>query len=58
MTNFTLYILEYTNSENIISREQNWIDIVKPEYNTKPNAANSKGYKHTDETIEKMRKLF
>lgn len=57
MANFSLYILEYTNSDNIISCEQNWINSLDPEYNINPSAGNSKGYKHTDEALEKMRNL-
>lgn len=57
MANFSLYILEYTNSEDIISCEQNWINSIHPEYNINPQAGNSKGYKHTDESLVKMRNL-
>lgn len=56
MSNFSLYILEYTNSESVIACEQNWIDLINPEYNTNPVAGSSKGYKHTDKTLEIMRK--
>jgi group I intron endonuclease len=54
MNNFNLYILEYTNSENLITCEQKWIDLIKPEYNTNLTAGNTKGYKHSIESIEKM----
>lgn len=57
MANFSLYILEYTNSESLIACEQKWIDFLDPEYNTNPIAGSSKGYKHTDEALEKMREL-
>jgi group I intron endonuclease len=55
MLNFNLHILEYSNSYDVISCEQKWIDLIKPEYNINPIAGSSKGYKHTDESIEKMR---
>lgn len=55
MVNFSLYILEYTSSDNLITCEQNWIDIINPEYNLNPNAGNSKGYKHTEKSIQKIR---
>lgn len=55
MINFSLIILEYTNSENLISCEQKWIDLLKPEYNINPTAGSSKGYKHLEENLEKMR---
>lgn len=57
MYNFSLHILEYTSSDNLIECEQKWIDLIKPEYNINPIAGNSKGYKHTAESIEKMREL-
>jgi group I intron endonuclease len=55
MANFTLLILEYTDSDNLISCEQKWIDLLKPEYNLNPLAGNTKGYKHTLESLEKMK---
>lgn len=55
MFNFCLYILEYTNSENIISCEQKWINLLQPEYNINPTAGSSKGYKHCEESKKKMR---
>nr|YP_009750538.1 GIY-YIG endonuclease [Tolypocladium cylindrosporum]QIJ60543.1 GIY-YIG endonuclease [Tolypocladium cylindrosporum] len=57
MSNFNLHILEYTDSENLIKCEQKWIDFVKPEYNTNLTAGSTKGYKHSIESIEKMRIL-
>lgn len=64
MANFNLHILEYPDSENLIScvlrtthYAQKWIDFLLPEYNLNPFAGNSKGYKHTQESIEKMRYL-
>jgi len=48
--NFKLEILEYCDIENLILREQHYIDILKPEYNILK-AANSRiGYKHTRES--------
>lgn len=57
MNNFSLYILEYTNSENLINCEQKWINIINPEYNLSPLAGSSKGYKHTEESLDKMRNI-
>lgn len=54
LNNFTLVILEYTYSENLITCEQKWIDLLKPEYNLNTSAGNSKGYIHTTENLEKM----
>jgi len=55
MANFTLVILEYTNEENVISCEQEYINRFKPEYNLNPTAGNSSGYRHTPESVIKMR---
>lgn len=38
-----------------MSKEQYWIDTLKPDYNLLSNAGNSIGFKHRSETIEKMR---
>jgi len=46
-TNFTL-----------LSHEQYYIDLLKPNYNILPLAGNSFGYKHTPETLEKMRNSY
>ena len=55
MANFTLVILEYTNEENVISCEQEYINRFKPEYNLNPTAGNSSGYRHTPESVIKIR---
>jgi group I intron endonuclease len=34
MKNFSLVILEYTNSENLVLCEQKWINFLKPVYNS------------------------
>ena len=57
MANFSLYILEYTDSDNLLVCEQKWIDLINPEYNINPDAGNSKGYKHTEQVKEKLRNL-
>lgn len=57
MNSFNLHILEYSDSENIIMCEQKWIDLIKPEYNLNLMAGSTKGYKHTSESIEKMKIL-
>lgn len=56
MDNFSLVILEYcTSDDDLIHCEQKWIDLLKPEYNINPQAGNYQGYKHTPESIEKIR---
>lgn len=55
MANFSLIILEYSDSPDLIKCEQKWIDFLKPEYNLNPIAGNTKGYKHKAESRDKMR---
>lgn len=57
MANFSLVILEYTTSDNLIKCEQKWIDMLNPKYNLNRLAGNSSGYTHTPESIEKIRTL-
>ena len=56
-SSFSLYILEYcdgSTKENIIKREQYYIDLLKPEYNILKIAGSSLGFKHTEESLAKM----
>ena len=52
---FSLYILEYCTSENVIEREQYYLDVIKPEYNIVEKAGSTLGYKHTEDSLAKMR---
>ena len=54
---FSLEILEYCDPLNIISREQHYLDNIKPEYNILSFARSSKGFKHSAETKELLRTL-
>ena len=54
-SNFTLEILEYCDPSNAISREQYYIDFLKPEYNILKIAGSSLGYTHTEETLAKFK---
>ena len=45
--NFNLDILEYCNKENVISREQYYFDLLKPEYNILQVAGSSLGFKYS-----------
>ena len=53
-SNFQLEILEYCTKENAISREQYYIDLLKPEYNLNSTAGSRLGSIHTQETRVKM----
>nr|YP_010029628.1 hypothetical protein J2C28_mgp28 [Beauveria lii]QOU11069.1 hypothetical protein [Beauveria lii] len=53
--NFTLKILEYCKPDELIKREQYYLDLMKPEYNILKNAYSLLGFKHSDETIARLK---
>jgi hypothetical protein len=53
-SNFSLEILEYCESSNVIEREQFYIDLLHPKYNLLKVAGSRFGVKHSDVTREKM----
>jgi group I intron endonuclease len=54
-SNFTLEILEYCKPGDLTRREQHFIDLVQPKYNILKTARSSLGFKHTEETLAKLR---
>lgn len=52
-SNFSLSILEYCNRNEVITREQHYLDLLNPPYNIFKYAYSSEGYKHTLEAIHK-----
>jgi len=56
-SNFKLEILEYCEADRLIilEREQHYINLLKPEYNILKIAGSPLGYKHTEESLAKMR---
>jgi len=55
-SNFSLGILEYCSvPEKVIEREQFYLDLLYPEYNILQIAGSSLGYKHSEETIAKLK---
>jgi hypothetical protein len=54
-SNFRLEILEYGDKNNVLIREQYYMDLLKPKYNTVEMAGSTLGYKHTPESLAKMR---
>jgi hypothetical protein len=48
--NFSLEILEFCSVENLIQREQYFIDTLKPEYNICKTAGSTLGKTHSEET--------
>jgi hypothetical protein len=53
-SNFILEILEYCESSETISREQYYLDMLKPEYNILFTAGSPLGTKHSEEAKAKM----
>lgn len=52
---FSLDILEYCGPEVVIEREQYYMDLLQPEYNTLKVAGSTLGYNHTEETRAKFK---
>ena len=47
-------VLEQCPKEDLLVREQHYLDTLRPEYNLSPTAANTLGYRHTPEARAKM----
>jgi len=54
IVNFSLDILEYCSSKNVIQREQYYLDTYKPIYNILKIAGSSLGYVHNETSLAKM----
>lgn len=54
-SNFDLWILEYCDKKDLINREQYYLDELDPEYNILKQAYSLFGFKHSPETIEKLK---
>jgi hypothetical protein len=53
--NFNIEILEYCNNEFLKTREQYYLDLLKPEYNICKTAGSMLGFKHSMKTLEKFK---
>lgn len=53
--NFSLDILEYCSKEDVIKREQHYLDTYKPKYNILKTAGSSLGFVHTEDSLSKLR---
>ena len=60
LENFSLGIKEFCkkDSQICINLEQKWINYYEPKYNILTVAGNSFGYKHSTETINKLKKIL
>jgi len=47
-------VLEYVSPEDLIEREQHYLDTLNPEYNISPTAGSPLGVRHTDKTRKKV----
>jgi group I intron endonuclease len=56
-SNFTLEILEYCQASEVVQREQHYMDLLKPQYNILQKAGSLLGFKHSKETIAKIKNL-
>lgn len=54
-SNFIFEIIEYCEPQEAIQREQYYLDLFDFDYNILEKANSSLGYKHTSETISKMK---
>jgi O6-methylguanine-DNA--protein-cysteine methyltransferase len=57
-SNFSLEILEYCDIKVLLEREQYYLNRLKPVYNVVEKAGSTIGYKHTEETLKKMREFI
>jgi group I intron endonuclease len=54
-SNFKLEILEYCDSSEVIEREKYYFNLLRPKYNLLPTAGSWLGYKHSEESKNKIR---
>jgi len=55
LSNFQLEILEYCKPEDVLAREQYYLDLCSPKYNILTRAGSSYGFKHSAETLAKFK---
>jgi len=53
--NFQLEILEYCRADELIVREQFYLDLLDPEYNILKHAYSLLGFKHSEENLAKFK---
>lgn len=56
-SNFSLEILEYCDINNLVSKEQYYINKLKPEYNILKTAGSSLGFKHSQKTLDYFKNI-
>ena len=65
LNNFIFGVIEYYpdiinkyNNIELLKLEQTYLNLLEPEYNILTEAGNSFGYKHSEETLSKMKSLY
>lgn len=64
LSEFAFLVLEIelqedkTDSTLLLNREDYYLETLKPEYNITPLASNSVGWKHSEESLAKMRENY
>lgn len=65
LNNFIFGIIEYYpekitkyNNIELLKLEQTYLNLLEPEYNILTEASNSFGYKHSEETLAKMKSMY
>lgn len=58
LSEFRLEVIEYCNSEDVLKREQFFLDCLNPEYNILKIAGSRRGFKVLDETKAKISKTL
>lgn len=64
LSEFAFLVLEIVPQENktdstlLLNREDYYLESLKPEYNISPLASNSIGWKHSEESLAKMRENY
>jgi len=60
LNNFSLAILEFCEKDLLVclDLEQKWIDYYKPKYNVLKIVGSSSGFRHSIDTINKLKQLF
>lgn len=53
--NFQLEILEYCRADELVVREQFYLDLLDPEYNILKHAYSLLGFKHSEENLAKFK---
>lgn len=57
-SSFRLEILEYCSVNELLKKEQHYMDLIKPKYNIVEIAGSNLGYKHSESTLEKMKNFI